>query len=73
MNLLNGLVQVADGVATFGFSAEQITSITNSINSAISNVLSMFVALLPVFATICGVGFGINFVRGLFNKVKKNK
>lgn len=64
------LFNIADGVvsATNTFSSDQITSITNSLNSAITNTLNMFVALLPVFATLCGVVFGIRFVKSLFNR-----
>lgn len=55
--------------ATVIFSAEQITSITGSMNTAISSVIDVFVDLLPVMALIAGVGFGIALVRGLFNRV----
>lgn len=51
------------------FSAEQITSITGSMNTAIASVIDVFVDLLPVMALIAGVGFGIALVRGLFNRV----
>lgn len=51
------------------FTAEQITSITTALTTAIDNVLSMFVSLLPVMALICGVGFGIALVRGLFRRI----
>lgn len=51
------------------FTADQITSITTALNTAITNVLSMFVSLLPVMAIIAGVAFGIRLVRGLFKKV----
>lgn len=52
------------------FSTEQITSITTALNTAITNVMDMFVDLLPVMAIICGVGFGISLVWGLFNRVR---
>lgn len=55
--------------ATGIFSAEQITSITGSMNTAIASVIDVFVDLLPVMALIAGVGFGIALVRGLFNRV----
>lgn len=55
------------------FTSEHITSITSALNTAITNVLNVFVELLPVLAVIAGVGFGIAFVRGLFNKVRKGK
>ena len=55
------------------FTAEQITSITGALTTAIGNTLSMFVDLLPVAAIICGVAFGIRYVRGLFSQVKKGK
>ena len=51
------------------FSETQITSITTALNTAITNVMSQFVSLLPVMATIAAVGFGIALVRGLFNRV----
>lgn len=55
------------------FTTEHITSITTALNTAITNVLGVFVDLLPVMAIIAGVGFGIAFVRGLFNKVRKGR
>lgn len=62
-----------EGGVTSMFSTEQITSITTALNSAIENVLGVFVDLLPVMAIIAGVGFGIAFVRGLFNRVRKGR
>lgn len=53
--------------------ADQVTQITNAINSAIQNTLSMFIGLLPVMATICGVAFGIHYVNKLFNRVGNGK
>ena len=50
------------------FSTEQLTSITTALTTAIGNVMSMFVDLLPVVAIITGVGFGISLVMGLFKK-----
>lgn len=60
-------------VVTNMFTVEQITSITTALNTAITNVLSMFVSLLPVLATIAGVAFGISLVRGLFKKVGRGR
>lgn len=51
------------------FTAEQITSITTAMNTAITNVLNMFVSLTPIMAVIAGVGFGIALVRGLFRRI----
>lgn len=50
------------------FTSGQITSITEAINTAITNVLNMFVSLVPLYATIAGVAFGIKLVQRLFNK-----
>ena len=55
------------------FTSEQITAITTALQSAITNVLDVFVDLLPVMAIIAGVGFGIGLVRSLFNKVRKGR
>ena len=55
------------------FDAAQITAIQTALNSAITNTISMFVSLVPVFATICGVAFGIRFVKGMFGKVGGTK
>lgn len=52
------------------FTSDQITSISTALNTAVSNVLSMFVALLPVVAIITGVGFGISLVMGLFSRTR---
>lgn len=51
------------------FDATQITAIQTALNTAITNTINMFVSLIPVFATICGVAFGIRFVKGMFGKV----
>lgn len=55
------------------FSSTQITSITTALTSAITSVVSVFVDLLPVMAVICGVGFGIALIRGLFKKVGRGR
>lgn len=62
MNLLEATAQAT-------FTSEQITSISNALQTAITNVLNMFVALIPIFAIICGVAFGIRFVKGMFGRV----
>lgn len=62
-----------EGGAVSMFTTEQITSITTALEAAIDNVLGVFVELLPIMAIIAGVGFGIAFVRGLFNKVRRGK
>lgn len=51
------------------FSAEQVSTISTNMGTAISNIVSTFVSLTPVMATIAGVGFGIAVVRGLFNRI----
>lgn len=56
-------------VVTNMFTSAQLTSITDAMNTAISNVLSMFVSLTPIMAVIAGVGFGIALVRGLFRRI----
>lgn len=59
--------------ATGLFTTEMIADITTALTSTAQNVLGIFVDLLPVMAIIAGVGFGINFVRGLFAKTRKGK
>lgn len=51
------------------FTSQQLTDITTAMNTAISNVLTMFVSLTPIMAVIAGVGFGIALVRGLFRRI----
>jgi len=51
------------------FSTEQLTSLTTAMNTAISNVVSVFVQCAPIMAAIAGVGFGIALVRGLFRRI----
>lgn len=51
--------------------AAQKTSVSTSLNLAIQNTLTMFIDLLPIMALICGVAFGIRFICGLFNQVKR--
>lgn len=58
-----------ESATTVGFSTAQITAITNALSTAITNTLNMFVALMPIFATICGVAFGIKFVTKRFQSV----
>lgn len=58
-----------ESATTVGFSSAQITAITAALSTAITNTLNMFVALMPIFATICGVAFGIKFVQRRFEKV----
>lgn len=59
--------------ANAAFSTEQISAISTALTSAVNNTLSMFINLLPAMALICGVAFGIRFVRGLFKQVKDGK
>lgn len=58
-------------VAKGMFTTEQITSISTALTTAINNVLSMFVQLLPIVAVLSGVAFGVALVRGLFKKASK--
>lgn len=55
------------------FSSDQITTISNAINTAITNVLNMFVSLVPLYAVIAGVAFGIKLVQKMFNKTGGSK
>ena len=50
------------------FTTEMIGEITTALTNTAQNVLGIFIDLLPVMAIIAGVGFGIRFVRKLFNK-----
>lgn len=52
------------------FTAEQITSIDTALTTAINNVLSMFVQLLPIVAILSGVAFGVVLIYGLFNNLR---
>ena len=55
------------------FSGDQITTISNAINTAITNVLNMFVSLVPLYAVIAGVAVGIKLVQKMFNKTGGSK
>lgn len=59
--------------ATGLFTTEMITDITTALTNTATNVLGIFIDLLPVMAIIAGVGFGIRFVRGLFNKTSRGR
>lgn len=59
--------------ATSLFTTEMITEITTALTNTATNVLGIFIDLLPVMAIIAGVGFGIRFVRGLFNKTSRGR
>lgn len=60
---------IAEATAQATFTSQQIESISNALQTAITNVLNMFVSLIPIFAIICGVAFGIKFVKGMFGRV----
>ena len=64
-----GLIADVTASAQAAFTSDQITQISNALNSAITNTINMFVSLVPVFAVICGVAFGIRFVKSMFGKV----
>lgn len=65
---------IAEAVTgTSMFSADMISKIQAALTSAVNNVLGTFVDLLPIMALICGVGFGISFVRGLFAKTRRGR
>lgn len=51
------------------FTAEQITAVTTALQTAIDNVLGIFVQLLPILAVITGIGFGIKFIMKRFKQV----
>ena len=68
-----GLLTAAETTTTNMFTSDQISSITTALTSAINNVLSMFVSLLPIVAVLSGVAFGVALVRGLFKKASKAK
>lgn len=55
------------------FTTEMITEVTTALTDTATNVLGIFIDLLPVMAIIAGVGFGIRFVRGLFNKTSSGR
>lgn len=60
---------IAEATAQATFTSQQIENISNALQTAITNVLNMFVSLIPIFAIICGVAFGIKFVKGMFGRV----
>lgn len=64
---------IAEATAQATFTSTQIESISNALQTAITNVLNMFVSLVPVFAIICGVAFGIKFVKSMFGRVGGTK
>lgn len=64
---------IAEATAQATFTSDQITAISNALNTAITNTLNMFVSLVPVFAVICGVAFGIRFVKSMFGRVGGTK
>lgn len=58
---------------TPGFTAAQITDVTNALATAVNGVLDTFIALLPIIAATVAISFGIKFVMARFNAVKKGK
>ena len=69
LQLLDGVSPTAQAV----FSSDQITTISNAINQAISNVLNMFVSLVPLYAVIAGVAVGIRLTKRLIEKPSRTK
>lgn len=55
------------------FSAEQTTAINGALTDTVTTVMDTFVDMLPIIALVAGVGFGIAFVKGQFNRVRKGK
>jgi hypothetical protein len=53
------------------FTPEQITSVTTALQTAIDNVLGIFVQLLPIVAVIAGITFGMRFIMARFRKIGK--
>ena len=70
---MGGLIADVTPTAQAVFSSDQITTISNAINTAITNVLNMFVSLVPLYAVIAGVAFGIKLVQRRFNKTGGSK
>lgn len=64
---MSNSVAVATGTV---LTETQLSSISAALTTAIQNTLGMFIDLLPISALICGVAFGIRFIRGLFKQVK---
>lgn len=59
------------GANAGALSAQQITSASGSITSAINGVVNTFIDLLPVIALTTGAIFAIRFIKGRFRKVEK--
>lgn len=57
--------------SVIGMTAEQITSASTAITSAISGVVDTFVDLLPVIALTTGAIFAIKFIKSRFSKVER--
>ena len=51
------------------FTDTQMTSIRGSLTSTIEGVKDAFIDLLPIIVLVTAAVFGINFVKGKFNKV----
>lgn len=58
------------GSSTSVLSDSQMTSVQNSLTSSISNVIDMFVKLLPIIALTTGAVFAIRFIKKRFSKVE---
>lgn len=64
---------MTENVVASGMTAEQITSVSTALTSAISGVVDTFVELLPVIALTTGAIFAIRFVKSRFSKVERVK
>ena len=64
---------MTETVVASGMTAEQISSVSTALTSAISGVVDTFVELLPVIALTTGAIFAIRFVKSRFSKVERVK
>lgn len=55
------------------FTAEQTTAVQGALTDTATTVMDTFVDMLPIVALVAGIGFGIAFVKGQFNRVRKGK
>ncbi len=67
------LADTATSTGSGGMTAEQITKAGDALTTCIGNIVDQFIALLPIIGLTAAAIFGINFIKGRFRKLERQK
>ena len=56
-----------------GMAADQITKAGGALTTCIGNIVDQFISLLPIIGLTAAAIFGINFIKGRFKKLERQK